>query len=126
MGLAEQLVKESSLTVRQLESLISYRRVASGEIKFREAASVVSQGRTRGDAQKVLTVGSYYRTLSQARMNIKQSLVTILIGMQSGVVRPEELRRLFELVSMGGRELSEDEVDRFMRVLQALLNRIVL
>jgi hypothetical protein len=126
VSLVERLVKESSLTARQLESLISYRRVASREIKFREAASIVSQGRTKGDAQKLLTVGSYYRTLSQARRNVKQSLVTILIGMQSGVVRPEELRRLFELVGTGGREPSEDEVNRFMQVLQALLNRIVL
>jgi len=126
MSLPGLLAEESSLTSRQVESLISYRRVVSHEIKFREAASIVSPGRTKGDAEKDLTVGSYYRTLTQAKTNVKQSLVTVLIGMQLGVVRVEELRRLFELVGAGTKELSSDEQERFVQVLHALLDRIVL
>lgn len=126
MGLPERLVGESSLTARQFETLTSYRRVASGEIRFRDAASVVSSGRTKGDSQKPLTIGSYYRTLTQARTNVRKSLVTILIGMWLGVVRVEEVRRLFELVGTEARELSGEEQERFIRVLQALLDRIVL
>ncbi len=126
MSLPELLARESSLTSRQIESLVSYKRVSSGEIKFREAASIASSGRTRGNREKELTIGSYYRTLTQARTNVKRSLVTILIGMQLGVVRVEELRRLFELVGTGARELSDDEQERFVQVLRALLDRIVL
>lgn len=126
MSLPERLAKKSSLTARQIESLMSYRRVALGEIKFRDAASITSTGRTRGDAQKPLTIGSYYRTLTQARTNVKESLVTVLLGMWLGVVNVEEVRRLFDLVAAGTRELSEEEQERFVRVLEALLNRIVL
>jgi len=126
MSLPERLLKESRLTSRQIEALAVYRRVVSGEIKFREAASIASSGRVRGDAQKALTIGSYYRTLTQARTNVKQSLVTVLIGIQLGVVRIEEVRRLFELVGAGSREISEDEAERFTRVLGAILERIVM
>ncbi len=126
MSLPERLVKESSLTSRQLESLVSYMRVASGEIRFRDAASIASQGRTKGEDEKPLTIGSYYRTLTQARTNIRESLVTVLIGMQLGVVKVEEVRKLFELVGAGTRELSEYDQDRFIQVLRALLDRIVL
>ncbi|HEV2225291.1 MAG TPA: hypothetical protein VGR56_00640 [Nitrososphaerales archaeon] len=125
MSLPERLVKESSLTSRQLESLMSYMRVASGEIRFRDAASIASSGRTKG-VEKPLTIGSYYRTLTQARTNIRESLVTLLIGMQLGVVKAEEVRRLFELVSTGPRDLPEEEQERFIQVLRALLDRIIL
>jgi hypothetical protein len=125
MSLPERLVKESSLTSRQLESLIGYMRVASGEIRFRDAASIASSGRTKGE-EKPLTIGSYYRTLTQARTNIRESLVTVLIGMQLGVVKVEEVRKLFELVGAGARELSEYDQDRFVQVLGVLLDRIIL
>jgi hypothetical protein len=125
MSLPERLVKESSLTSRQLESLVSYMRVASGEIRFRDAASIASSGRTKG-VEKPLTIGSYYRTLTQARTNIRESLVTVLIGMQLGVVKVEEVRKLFELIGAGARDLSEYDQDRFVQVLGALLDRIIL
>jgi len=126
MSLSERLLAESSLTARQFASLTSYVRVASGEIRLRDAALIASSGRIRGNPQKTLTLGSYYRTLTQAKTNVRRSLVTVLVGIQLGVVRPEELRRLFELVGAGARELSEEEQKRFVRILQALLNRMIL
>jgi hypothetical protein len=125
MSLPERLVKESSLTSRQLESLMGYMRVASGEIRFRDAASIASSGRTKGE-EKPLTIGSYYRTLTQARTNIRESLVTVLIGMQLGVVKAEEVRKLFDLVGARARDLSENDQERFIQVLGALLDRIIL
>ena len=126
MSLSERLLAESSLTTRQFASLTSYVRVTSGEIRLRDAALIASSGRIKGDPQKTLTLGSYYRTLAQAKTNVRKSLVTILVSLQLGVVRPEELRRLFELVGAGARELSEEEQERFVRILQALLDRMIL
>ena len=100
-------------------------RVASGEIRFRDAASIASSGRTKG-VEKPLTIGSYYRTLTQARTNIRESLVTVLIGMQLGVLKVEEVRKLFELVGAGARELSEYDQDRLIQVLGGLLDRMIL
>jgi hypothetical protein len=125
MSVPEKLVDQSSITPRQLEAMASYLRVASGEIKLKEAASLASQGRRKGKPENPLTIGSYYRTVSQARANVKQSLVTVVIALWLGMVKAEDVRRLFELVGGGARELPEEEADRFMQLLDVLLRRIV-
>ena len=86
---------------------------------------MTSQGRRKGRPESPLTVGSYYRTVSQARANVRESLVTVVIALWLGVVKIEEVRRLFELVGGGARELSDAELDRFLQLLDALLRRIV-
>jgi hypothetical protein len=125
MSVLDRLVGQSSLTPRQLESLLSYARVAAGEIKLREAAAISSPGRKRGRPEQPLTVGSYYRTVSQARKNVKESLVTSVIALWVGIVKVEDMRRLFELVGSGARELSEEETDRFLGLLQVLVQHMI-
>ena len=126
MSFPERLVERSSLTHRQLDSLTSYIRVALGEIKLREAASIVSQGRTKGTPARPLTTGSYYRTLSQARKNVKQALLTVVIALWLGVIKAEDVRRLFGLVGGGARELTEEEAERLVQLLEVLLRRMIL
>ena len=125
MSFLERLGDQSSITRRQLESLVSYMRVSSGEIKLKDAASLASKGRTRGKAEKPLTVGSYYRTVHQARKNVRESLVTVVIALWLGVIRVEDVRRLFELVGGGARELSDEEVERFTQLFDALVRRMI-
>ncbi len=125
MSVPEALIEQSSLTRRQIESLLSYRRVASGELKLKEAASLMSEGRTKGSSSREISVGSYYRTVNQARGNVRESLVSVLVALWLGLIRVEDVRRLFELVGSGARELSEEEENRFVELLQALLNRII-
>ncbi len=125
MSFVDRLVDQSSFTPRQLESLTSYARVATGEFKLRDAASIVSQGRTKGNPDKPLTIGSYYRTVRQARANLRESLVTVVLALWVGLIRTEDVRRLFELVGEGGRSLPDDEAERFLQVLNALLSRIM-
>ena len=125
MNITERLVAGSSLTARQLDILTTYLRVVSGEIKMKEAASLSSQGRTRGKRDKPLTTGSYSRTVRQARTNVRRSLLTVVLGLWLGVVRVEDVRRLFELVGGGARELSDEEATRFLQLLEALLHRMV-
>ena len=125
MSLPESLVEQSTLTPRQLEALQLYVRVALGEMKYREAASVASQGRTKG-ASGPLTVGSYFRTFQQARENVKSSVVTLLIGVWLGIVKPDDVRRLLDVAGSGVRTLSEEETARLARVLHELVKRIVM
>ena len=125
MNVPERLVGQSSITPRQLEVLTVYLRAASGEIKMKEAVSLASQGRKRGEPGKPLTIGSFSRTVLQARDNVRESLLTVVIALWVGLVRVEDVRRLFDLVAGGARELSNDEADRFMQLLDALLRRIV-
>ena len=124
MSLLDRLVDRSSITPRQLESLASYMRVATGELKLKDAASLVSQGRTKGKPDRPLTIGSYYRTVHQARTNLRESLVTVVLALWVGLIRVEDVRRLFELVGGGARELSDEEAERFLQLLDTLLGRI--
>ncbi len=118
MSLPESLVNRSSLTARQLEALRSYVRVALGETRYREAAAT--------GTPKAVTVGSYFRTVQQARENVRQSLVTVLIGLWLGIVKAEDVRRLLELAVAGDKELPDDERERFTGVLRALIQKIVM
>jgi hypothetical protein len=125
MGFVERLGEQSSLTSRQVESLASYLRVVSGELRLRDAASISSHGRSKGPSDRPVSLGSYYRTVSQARTNVKQSLVTVVVALWMGAIKVEDVRRLFELVGGGARELSDEETDRFLRVLEVLLRHVV-
>ena len=104
---------------------MSYMRVASGEIRLREAASLLPKERKKVKKERPLTVGSYYRTVSQARKNVRQSLVTVVIALWLGMLRVEDVRRLFELVGSGVRELPGGESERFLQLLDVVLGRIV-
>jgi len=92
---------------------------------LKDAASLASQGRTRGRQGRPLTIGSYYRTVRQARKNVRESLVTVVVALWLGVIRVEDVRRLFELVDGGTRDLSDEEAQRFTLLLDALLQRII-
>lgn len=118
MSLPEILVNRSTLTAKQLESLRSYMKFTRGEIRLREAASQRSA--------KPVTVGSYYRTVQQGREKMRESLTTVLIGLWLGLIKLEDVRRLFEFTGKGAGELSEDEVVHICRVLQALVEKIVM
>lgn len=126
MGLPDSLIDESNLTPRQLEALQGYIRVALGEMKYREAASIASSGRRKGDTERPLTVGSYFRTVQQARDNIRKSIVTLLIGLWLGVVKAEDVKRLLDTAGRSVGDLSEEEKERFAAVLRALLQKIVM
>ncbi|MDG6980935.1 MAG: hypothetical protein JRN51_07450 [Nitrososphaerota archaeon] len=117
MSLPERLVDQSTLTRRQLEVLRSYVRVALGEVRYREAAA--------GGTSKPVTIGSYFRTVQQARENVRESIVTLLIGLWLGVVKAEDVRRLLEVAGGSIRDLPEDDSARVVGVLQVLIGKIV-
>jgi hypothetical protein len=118
MSLAKRISEHSSLTDAQLESLALYQRVKAGEISLKEAAGSRSGG--------PVTIGAYYRTVDQAKKNVRSAILTVVTGLWLGYIRLEDVRRLFELVGRGAVELSDEEADQFMGVLNALVDRIVL
>ena len=117
VSLPDELVGTSSMTRKQLESMIAHLRVARGELKLKEAAGQRSEG--------PVSVGSYYRTVGQARKNFREALVTVLIGLWIDAIRLEDLRRLFELVGTGSRSISDEDSARLVDVLNVLLDRMV-
>jgi hypothetical protein len=126
LELPEELLSLSSLTKRQLDSLAAYTQVVSGRRTLKEAAFASSEGRTKGDFGIPITLGSYYRTLGQAREKIRESLATMLIASWLGLVKTEDVRRLLEVVTESSRDLPEGEAPRFIGVMRALLDRMVL
>lgn len=73
-----------------------------------------------------MTIGSYYRTVRQARSNLRESLVTLVVALWLGLIRAEDVRRLSDLVGTGARDLSDEEGERFLQLLDALLGRIIM
>jgi hypothetical protein len=71
-------------------------------------------------------IGSYFRTVQQGRSNIKSSIMTIVVALLSGFVKDEELRRLLNQISEGFPELGEDERDRAITLIEALVDKIVM
>jgi len=118
MILPEVLIEQSNLTEKQLESLVSYVRVASGEMRYREAAAL--------RPGKPVTIGSYYRTVQQGRNQVRESIATVLVAIAVGLVKLEDVRRLLELVGKGDAEVAEEDRKRFATILQTLLDKIVM
>jgi len=87
-------------------------------MRYREAAA----GGTSGP----VTVGSYFRTVQQARENVRRSLVTLMIGLWLGVIKAEDIRRLLDFGVAGDKQLSDEEKERFVAVLRALIQKIVM
>ena len=86
---------------------------------------MASEGRQKGPSERPLTLGSYYRTVSQAKSNVREAVVTVLLALRLGMIKQEDLRKLFELVGAGSRELSDEESERVLQVLEAILGRII-
>jgi len=118
MSLPDILVSGSTLTPKQLESLRSYVRFKRGEMRLKDAASQRSG--------RAVTIQSYYRTVQQGRGKIRESLTTVVIGLWLGLIKLEDARRLLEFAGKGGGEPSGEEVLHLCRVLQALVEKVVM
>jgi hypothetical protein len=118
MGVPQRLVRKSTLTETQLESLESYVKVVKKEIVLREGAAQRAGGG--------VSVGSYYRTVQQARTKIKESMATVLIGLLVGVVGPNDVRRLFDMVGRAGTVLQKEDEERFAQLVDALVDKLVM
>ena len=123
MSVPESLVKQSELTPVQIEAIASYIGIRTGHMKWKEAAASMKRKR-RQASDKPVTLGSYYRTVQQAKDNVKKSAVTLLIAVWLGLVRVEDMRRLFDLASRNFADLSDEDKGRLGAVLQALLTQM--
>ena len=118
MSVASKLATESTLTITQLESLALHQRVLSGEMSLKQAADQRSGG--------PVSVGAYYRVVGQAKKNVRASVLTVLTALWLGYIRFEDLTRLLQLVGKDPVELSEEEANQLMGVLNAILDKIVM
>src|SRR3989442_14685646 len=87
---AKRLGRLSALTEAQIESLQLHRRVLRGEINSREAARL----RTPDPVK----LGTYHRVLDQALRKLQSAIWTVIVGLNLGLVRGEEIKRLIEVL----------------------------
>jgi hypothetical protein len=111
------LVSRSSITRVQVETINLRKRVLAGQLKLVEAAGLRGGGPVR--------VGTFYRVLDQAKNNVERSIFSVLLAIRLGVLKPEELNRLFSLVSQPG-EVDQEAAMDIMRVLNPLIRRLVM
>ena len=114
----ERIVEDSTLTSKQVEALTIYKRVLSGEFTLKQAAATIERG--------PVTVGSLYRVIGQGRHKMRASIATVVISLIMGYVKPQDLRRLVDLVSQGTTALGEEGLDQAVPLISALIEKIVM
>lgn len=116
--LDELLARSSSLTPTQVNTATLWRKALDGHSSAKEAARQREGG--------PVTLGSYHRSLNQARMNSRTSVFTILLGVRLGWIKPDALIRLVELVAKVPSALDDETSNEVISLLDALSTRIVM
>lgn len=99
-----------------MESLLIYKRVKTGELSLGEA------GKLRTPPVKG---GSFYRVVQQGKRNLKEAIVTVTAGIWLGYLKPEDLRRLFNLLANSPSPFEKEQSEELLQVLDALVEKIV-
>jgi len=115
--LRDELVKESSFTYAQIQTLELSRRVRRGEITVKQATQMRKIGGVK--------VGSYYRVLGQARGNLRRTAFTLILATRLEMINVEDLIRLLNMVRQAPEEMSEENFRRFTQLINQIVGRSV-
>lgn len=108
----------SSLTRIQVETLKIHDAVRKGEINMETALkSRINSGISRG---------THYRILGQARKNILESLFTVAVAVQMGLVKSEDVGKLITTVSMIPIDMNREKLPEVIALAKILADRIVM
>jgi hypothetical protein len=114
--LDEFLQARSSVTSTQLSTILLKRGVDMREISLKDVM----------DSRRGMSMGSYYRILSQGKSNIVKSLYTLLLAARLGVLSLDDFQRLVNLVSKLPQDASSTDVADVVPLVDALVRRIVI
>jgi len=89
--IVKTLVKESTLTLKQLEAIVFYHHNIDRKI--------VRNGYVEFNGTKI-PKGSFFRTLNQAKTNIRKAVVTLLIMAYLGLIDANQLNIIMQLNSI--------------------------
>ncbi len=70
--------------------------------------------------------GAYYRTVAQARENVKSSLFTVAFAIQQGLAKVEDVQKFIASTSIIPDDLNPEKAAEVLSVLNALAERIVM
>jgi hypothetical protein len=117
-NLITKLAKESALTGAQIDVIKLRKLVLSSKITIKEAAMKRSIG--------PVSLGSYYRVLSQGKAKIIVSIFTILFSIKIGILKIDELERLIELVIKTPDDIDEERSEHIIALIDAVIKKIVM
>lgn len=115
---AKALAVLSSLTPVQVETLGIQNSIIKDVIPLAKGLRM----RKEEGIQK----GTHYRILSQAKRNIKESLFTIAISAQMGLLKPEEVLKLVSAVASLPADVDPEKLPEILGLMDALADRIVM
>jgi|GEM_PF-1458842 len=115
----EILVRESTLTLKQLEAIMFYYDNIDRKI--------VRNGYVEFKGNKV-PKGAFFRTLNQAKNNIRKAIVTLLIMAYLGLIDINQLNIIMQLNNImmqfknREREVSEETLNAFLERLKNMID----
>lgn len=96
----EKLLEESNLTSKQLKALILY----SNSIEQR----IVENGYVNFDGKKI-PKGAFFRILSQAKENVRKSIITLILMSYIGLMDAEHFSAIMQITSIMMQIKGQDE-----------------
>ncbi len=106
----EKLLEESNLTSKQLKALILY----SNSIEQR----IVENGYVNFDGKKI-PKGAFFRILSQAKENVRKSIITLILMSYIGLMDAEHFSAIMQITSIMMQVKGQDE-----DLIKALLEKL--
>ena len=108
----------SSLTETQVETLRIQLSIEKGEINMVNALKLrKSSGISRGTHDWVL---------AQAKHNVLESLFTVAVGVQMGLLKQEDVQKFLSAAKMIPENVDSDKLPQVMSLIRALAGRIVM
>lgn len=106
----EKLLEESNLTSKQLKALILY----STNIEQR----IVENGHVYFDGKKI-PKGAFFRILSQAKENVRKSIITLILMSYIGLMDADHFSAIMQITSIMMQVKGQDE-----DLIKALLEKL--
>ena len=94
-----KLIRNSHLTKNQVESLLIWKIRKEKGLKITKSSKKVER------FHKTVSKGSFYRTLAQAKKNIKRSVITLLTLVALDVTDAESIEKMLQITGIFQREL---------------------
>ena len=114
----ESIAELSSLTRIQVETLQLHLSVQKAEINLQNAL--------KKRKNVAISRGTHYRILSQAKKNIKESLFTVAIAAQLGLVKPDDVQKLMASISVIPANVDPEKLPEVLALINILVDRIVM
>ena len=114
----ETLADLSSLTKIQIETLQLHVAIRKAEINVSQA---LQKRKNFG-----ISRGTHYRILSQARKNIRESIFTVAVAVQLGLIKQEDVQKLISTVSSVPLDIQPERMAEVVALATVLAERIVM